>query len=374
MLLRIFGSDNDLKQLRKIEKLLAKEMPAWTVEFHHSIRWNPTLTTPVADCHLHVDTPIRLAIPWARYNSWACYTGKQPNGWRFATTEMNEAISLLDLMKRTGTLPSLQRLLRIAEKNPTEPKSFKKFDPLASDSPRVGVITLTRNRKAWWGNMLQNLMKQTYFKGNPSNVEWLIVDDSDEGQDVSEEVAALKAKIPIMRIEHLRVTPGTPIGTKRNMAAAAADPRVQYFVNMDDDDHYPPESIERRIGFLSPATQIVYCSTIPMYDLTRYISAMNVPELDVGPAERVSEATLAFTREAWTTRPFPDVSMGEGEGFLMGRESQSMEIPSTGVIVSFIHTKNTSDRRVPAEQEPNGCHYGFSDEFFRYVHETGMAP
>lgn len=353
-----------------------KEAPGWTLEFCHNVRWDPSPKVTVADCHLYVETPIRQAIPWSRYNVWASYSGALPSGWTWATKEMDQAIPLLDLMKRTGTLPTLLRMLRIAEKNPNIALGERlppSYDPLDPKSPVVGVITLTRNRKAWWGNMLQNLMKQTYFKGNPSKVEWLLVDDSDVGQDVSEEVAALKAKLSVMRIEYLRVTPGTPIGTKRNMAVAAAASDVTHFVVMDDDDHYPPTSIERRLQFLS-AKPIIYCSTIPMYDLKRYISAINVPELDVGPAERVSEATLAFTKAAWIARPFPDVPMGEGEGFLMGREAESVEIPSEGVIVSFIHTKNTSDRRVPAEQEPNGCHYGFSDEYFRYIHEIGMAP
>ena len=110
-----------------------------------------------------------------------------------------------------------------------------------------------------------------------------------------------------------------------------------------------------------------------MYDLTRYISAMNVPELDIGPAERVSEATLIFTRDAWVARPFPDSNMAEGLEFVEGREEISVEMPPAGIIVSFIHTKNTSSRRIPKEEEPNGCHYGFSDEYFQYIHTTGMA-
>ena len=110
---------------------------------------------------------------------------------------------------------------------------------------------------------------------------------------------------------------------------------------------------------------------IPMYDLTRYISAMNVPELSHGPADRVSEATLVFTRDAWIARPFPDVSMGEGIQFILGREDCTVEMPPQDIIVSFIHSANTSSRRIPSDQEPNGCHYGFSDEFFKYVHHIG---
>jgi hypothetical protein len=168
------------------------------------------------------------------------------------------------------------------------------------------------------------------------------------------------------------------IGAKRNAAVTAAADDVDVFVCMDDDDHYPKDSIAKRVSWLSrelpkdkKQAQIVYCSVIAMYDLKRYISAMNVPELELGPAERVSEATLAFTREAWTTKPFPDESVAEGFGFLEDREALSVEIPPRDVIVSFIHLGNSTSRRMPKEQEPNGCHYGFPDEYFRYVHKVG---
>jgi hypothetical protein len=80
---------------------------------------------------------------------------------------------------------------------------------------------------------------------------------------------------------------------------------------------------------------------------------------------------MIFTRAAWAARPFPSVNMAEGDGFVAGREAITVEIPSKEVIVSFIHTKNTSSRHIPADQEPNGCHFGFSDEYFSYVHTIG---
>jgi hypothetical protein len=151
-----------------------------------------------------------------------------------------------------------------------------------------------------------------------------------------------------------------------------ASPDVEYFVVMDDDDYYPPDSVKTRMAWLRrPETDIVYCSTIPMYDTTRYISAMNVPPLSDPPSQRISEATLGFSRTAWDERPFNDTYMAEGEAFIKGREGKTVELPCTGVIVSFIHGSNTSDRRIPAEQEPNGCHYGFPDQYFRYLHELG---
>jgi glycosyltransferase involved in cell wall biosynthesis len=191
---------------------------------------------------------------------------------------------------------------------------------------------------------------------------WILVDDG----SLAAEVATLKG---IIEVVHVIVPEPASIGLKRNRGILAAPADVTRFVVMDDDDHYPPDSVGRRLPWISiAATGASYCSTLPMYDVTRYISAMNVPPLTLAPAERVSEASLAFTRAFWSARPFPEVSMAEGEGFLAGREQEAVEIPPYGIMVSFIHGANVSGRRVPANQEPNGCHYGFKDEYFRYIH------
>lgn len=235
--------------------------------------------------------------------------------------------------------------------------------------PKVGVITATKNRAAWWGNMIQNITAQDW---PVSRLEWIIVDDGDAGQSLASRVAEFQTRHPAFTVRYL-TTAGT-IGAKRNAAVVAAGDDVSMFVTMDDDDHYPVSSVTARVSWLTRAnTDIAYCSMLPMYDVTRYISAMNVPPLIEAPHERVSEATLAFTRAAWAKQPFPDSSAAEGGGFLEGRVNRSVEIPPAGVIVSFIHKSNTASRRVPAEQEPNGCHYGFTDAYFRYLHTIGMA-
>ncbi len=238
--------------------------------------------------------------------------------------------------------------------------------------PKVGIITVTRNRAAWWGNMIQNVMQQDW---PVSRLEWILVDDGDEGQRLADRVAEFQARNPAITVRYVPQPsePRQTIGAKRNAAVAAASTDIDMFVTMDDDDHYPASSVSTRVSWLTRAnTDIAYCSVLPMYDVTRYISAMNVPPLMEAPHERVSEATLAFTREAWARQPFPDSSAAEGGGFLAGRVNRSVEIPPTGVIVSFIHKANTASRRVPNDQEPNGCHYGFSDAYFRYLHTIGM--
>ena len=81
---------------------------------------------------------------------------------------------------------------------------------------------------------------------------------------------------------------------------------------------------------------------------------------------------MAFTRKFWEERHFPNtVSIAEGEEFLSGREDLTVEIPPEGIIVSFLHGKNVSSRRMPETSEPNGCHYGFDDDYFTYI--SGLA-
>lgn len=245
--------------------------------------------------------------------------------------------------------------------------------PRGSMPPKVAVVTLTRNRSDWWGNMVQNITRCSWPS---SRLEWILLDDSDDGgAALAGKVAELSAKAPFV-IRHLPVASReATLGEKRNEAVRAAGADCEVFVMMDDDDHYPAGSVATRVSWLSGCAGglgAVYCSTIPMYDVRRYVSAMNVPPLGLSPAERVSEATLAFTRRFWEARGFPATGIAEGEGFLVGRDAETREIPPVGVIVSFIHKGNTTARRVPEEQEANGCHYGFKDDYFTYLHTIGM--
>jgi hypothetical protein len=144
---------------------------------------------------------------------------------------------------------------------------------------------------------------------------------------------------------------------------------------MDDDDHYPAPSLTIRSMWLAASKKgCVYASVLPMYHIPKYISAVNVPPLDLAPCQRLSEASLCFTRKFWEARGFPSsVNVAEGEAFLNGRELDSIEIPPEGVIVSFLHNRNSTSRRVPKDQEANGCHYGFSDDYFTMICHLGGA-
>jgi len=234
--------------------------------------------------------------------------------------------------------------------------------------PHVAVITLTRNRRRWFANMARNILLSDY---PPDKLTWVVADDSDAAGRVDEDIMKFQSAHPRIRVRYVSLPRPLPIGAKRNRACEAAPAECSVFVMMDDDDHYPAGSIAARVAWLLGMAEgkgCIYCSTLPMYDAKNYISAVNVPPLDLAPEERVSEASLAFTRDFWTARKFPGpVSVAEGEGFLAGRIEQTAEIPPEGIIVSFLWGGNATSRRVPDATEPNGCHYGFDDDYFSYI-------
>lgn len=254
---------------------------------------------------------------------------------------------------------------------PTVVAAYPPKVPAIVDFPHVAVITLTHNRPKWFPNMANNILKSDY----PSDkITWIIADDSDGDGRVDGAVAKFQSVNRHIRVKYLSMPKKLAIGEKRNKACLAAPAEASIFMMMDDDDHYSTTSIRARMAYLNdPSVECVYCSTLPMYDSKRYISAMNVPPLNLAPAERVSEASLAFKRSFFEASKFPaSVNVAEGEGFIVGRETLTAEISPRGVIVSFLHGGNATSRRVPESTEPNGCHYGFSDEFFTYISEISL--
>jgi glycosyltransferase involved in cell wall biosynthesis len=161
------------------------------------------------------------------------------------------------------------------------------------------------------------------------------------------------------------------IGAKRNLAVEKASHDI--LVMLDDDDVYPNNSILTRVAHMlgSPQKECLFSCVIPCYDIHEKKSFMNVPPMQLAMADRVSEATLCFTRKFWDQRKFPDQQIAEGGAFIRGRESMCREMSPQEIIVSLTHKKTTSSRKPPAGMEQNGCHYGFADELFTLVSEIG---
>jgi len=225
--------------------------------------------------------------------------------------------------------------------------------------PGVTIVTPTRDRVAFMELCAGCVDSQCYPK---EKLEWIILDD---GKDTCED----KVKhIPFAK--HILMMGGKTIAEKRNFGAAIA--KFPIIVHFDDDDIYPPNSVLFRVSMLLRGKDAVFCSTIPCYDIKNLISFMNVPPMHLHQSERVSEATLAYKKTFWEENQFDnDVKIAEGNTFIRGRENRCREVSPQEVIVSLVHPKTTSSRKAPAGMEPNGCHFGFTDDLFKIL--SGIA-
>jgi hypothetical protein len=231
--------------------------------------------------------------------------------------------------------------------------------PKEDTLPKVSIVTITRDRRAFIPLAKYCFLAQGYPE---DKVEWVIVDD---GKD---QIKDLVSDLP--NVKYILVDEPMTIGAKRNLGVQSASHDM--LVMMDDDDVYPNHSLVTRVAFMlaEPKKSCVFSTTIPCYDIHDKKSFMNVPPNTLPMRERVSEATLAFTRAFWEEQKFPDEQIAEGGAFIRGREQMCREVSPQDVIVSLVHSKNTSSRKAPLG-EANGCHYGFSDELFTLVSEIG---
>jgi hypothetical protein len=240
--------------------------------------------------------------------------------------------------------------------------SMEALLPKEEELPKVSVITITKDRRAFIPLAKYCFLAQGY---PDEKLEWVIVDD---GMD---QIKDLVSDLP--NVKYVLCDRPMNIGEKRNLGVQSASHDI--LVMLDDDDVYPNNSLLTRVATMLAGPvpkECSFCTTIPCFDIHTKTSFMNVPPSTLGMADRVSEATLCFTRDFWKHRPFPEVGMAEGSAFIRGREHMCREVSPQDVIVSLTHKKTTSSRKAPTS-ESNGCHYGFSDELYTLVSEISES-
>jgi hypothetical protein len=256
----------------------------------------------------------------------------------------------------------------VKEKKSTKPKHLPPV-LLPEDCPPISIVTLLYNRRKFFDLACHNIMLSDYPK---DKIEWVIVDDSDDpNESVSDRVIQVGLRAAPLTLVYVPFERKLPISEKRNIGVKRSKHDIVLF--MDDDDHYPETSFRRRVAWLTKhpwKPQCVACTTIACYDLLRGVSAVNTPPWSLPLKQRISEATLGFYKTWWDAQKFPfKTDVGEGEGFLEGREHEVLELPPQQVLVAFSHKKNTSGRRIPAEDAKPGCFWGFPKEYLVYIHK-----
>lgn len=310
----------------------------------------------VSDLAIHWNVPHGMWLPWTRTSVfWGSYTDE----WNYLSSAFDAHVN-----PEAAFETACAQILEVLR----SPKASlpKYMPPLlnAQDCPPISVITLVHNRPLFVQNACLNLMLTDYPK---EKIEWVVVDDSDPDQSGSDKIIQFQNTFD-GTVTYVPLVKKTVIGKKRNIGVQRA--KNNLLLMMDDDDHVPITAFRRRVAWLLKdrvAHECAVCTVLPMYDLRRGLSAVNVPPVTLGLAKRCSEATLTFTRAFWQARPFPETTIAEGEGFLAGREQEVVEMPPQHVIVAFQHGTNSSGRSLP-DSAGKGCFWGFDKVYLRFIH------
>lgn len=196
------------------------------------------------------------------------------------------------------------------------------------DLPPVSIVTVTYNRKNLFPMAIRNWELFDYPK---HLLEWVIVDDSDDGTRLSSILPTSNQ----IKYYFLTTTGRLTIGQKRNYGVEHSSNQIIVF--MDDDDYYYPCSIRARVGLLKkyPNYGLVGVTDLDIYDTVNDFSArLNNPF--------ISEASMAFYRSFWEEQKFPETfnSLGEGYMFTKNRRNRIVKMPSCFNLIAITHNHN----------------------------------
>jgi len=346
---------------------IMNELPVWKSMYSTGVAWlsnvyevsnqmRYSLASPTSSVRQELE---HAFVSFRSFDSATCSARKSAGAGRFKQS-CDVFSSLLSMIKPL-----------VLSRRPS--KGVVHCPPLLSieDCPPITVITPTYNRKKLIDIAFHNLLATDYPR---RQIEWIVIEDNEQTPHMaSDKVIQFQIQVPELRIKYIPIEGRMSIGEKRNCAIREASNDIILF--MDDDDHYPSTSFRRRVAWLTKGVKrgasqhsIACCTTLALYDLQRGTSAVNVPPFEISFAQRISEATLTFRKSAWEERPFPSVSIAEGEEWISGRENQVIEIPPQQIIVAFSHGTNQSSRRIPPSDQPPSCFWGFPKEYLIFIH------
>ena len=268
--------------------------------------------------------------------------------------------------------------------------------------PFVSICTPTYNRRPFISHMIKCFEEQTYPK---SRMEWIIVDD---GTDSIKDLLPSDSRIKYFYIDndkrkelydtmvskldkndnvksskkksknvlskyhkdgffHNRL----PMGYKRNLCAEYAN--NEFLIHMDDDDYYPPQSVQLRVSqlkkYLENDIHCIFCTSLPNFHVNEYKSIINNVGERMPIDKGLSENTMAYTKQYWINQNFNNQDLcNEGSNFIKGRLRYCKVIDYREIIVALIHKTNFANRIKMPEGEPNGWNFNkISDPLFLLI-------
>lgn len=199
----------------------------------------------------------------------------------------------------------------------------------------VSVVTPTYNRREWFPLAIHCYKTQEFPQ---KDMEWIIIDDSDEGKDVQD----LVNSAGIQNLRYVRITDRKlKIGEKRNMLNKMV--RGEFVVNWDDDDYYPPERISYSVRMLKGVSaDIVGSSQMYIYFLKDDVIRT------VGPygKHHATASTWCFRKKLLDNGHCfqDDADKAEEKYFLKGYAVPLVQLDATKVVLVMSHNVNTVDK------------------------------
>jgi len=192
--------------------------------------------------------------------------------------------------------------------------------------------------------IVSNLKSQTFVQKYPTNVEFILCDDSlpTYNIDIDQLKQDLKGVIDDITYIHVPHTEKLTIGQKRNMLCERAKHSILIF--MDDDDYYFPSYVEysvfelcKRRKALVGSNSMLFCY---VYENFKQLS------INCMSPRQIHEATMCMLKSHWQyTGGFAVKGNGEGAKLIDGHETKvNAKLDINKLMACVVHKKNSCNK------------------------------
>ena len=202
------------------------------------------------------------------------------------------------------------------------------------DYPFVSILTPTYNRRHLLPILEQCILNQTYPR---CRMEWIIVDDSQDGQPVFQHIEGTGLTVRNVVLEE-KMT----LGAKRNYTGSIA--RGEICVFMDDDDYYVPTRVSHAVEKLeeNPQVHVAGSTYLALYFLRLKEFYLAGPWGD----NHAMGGALVHRRILLETQQFdPTASHAEEPSFLNRYTIPLIQLDPWQTLVCLAHDTNTYDKK-----------------------------
>ncbi len=207
-------------------------------------------------------------------------------------------------------------------------------DVKPKDYPFVSILTPTYNRRHLLPILEQCILNQTYPR---CRMEWIIVDDSQDGQPVFQPIDGTGLTVRNIVLEE-KMT----LGAKRNYTGSMA--RGEICIFMDDDDYYVPTRVSHAVEKLeeNPQVHVAGSTYLALYFLQLKEFYLAGPWGD----NHAMGGALVHRRILLETQQFdPTASHAEEPSFLNRYTIPLIQLDPWQTLVCLAHDTNTYDKK-----------------------------